>query len=86
MAKPRGRARSKAKGRKGGKRNELYVQLFQAVQKAESDAVARNVAVIQTAAKKSWQAAAWWLERRYPEEFATNRRELAELRRRSQGG
>lgn len=58
-----------AKGRKGGKKNELYVQLLQAVQKAEAAAVARNVAVIQTAAKTTWQAAAWWLERRYHAEF-----------------
>jgi hypothetical protein len=58
-----------AKGRKGGKRNELYVQLFQAIQKAEADAVARNVAIVQKAASKSWQAAAWWLERRYHAEF-----------------
>ena len=71
-----------AKGRKGGKGNEELVQLFQAIKKAEADAVARNVALVQKAAAKSWQAAAWWLERRYPEEFGANRRELAELRRR----
>jgi hypothetical protein len=71
-----------AKGRKGAKGNEEYVQLFQAVQKAEADAVARNVALVQKAGAKTWQAAAWWLERRYPEEFGANRRELAELRRR----
>lgn len=58
-----------AKGRQGGKRNAVYVQLVQAVQKAEADAVARNVALVQSAAKKSWQAAAWWLERRYHAEF-----------------
>ncbi|MCI0703576.1 MAG: hypothetical protein L0241_21050 [Planctomycetia bacterium] len=70
-----------AKGRKGGKRNEEFVQLFQALQKAEGDAVARNVALIQKAAATTWQAAAWWLERRYPEEFGANRHELVMLRR-----
>src|SRR5687767_6300294 len=50
-----------AKGRNGGRRNEPYVQLFQALQKAEADAVARNVALVQKAATKSWQAGAWWL-------------------------
>ena len=37
---------------------------------AEEEAVARNVLVIANAARKSWQAAAWWLERRRPEDFA----------------
>jgi hypothetical protein len=35
-----------------------------AVIKAESDAEIRNVAIIQKAASDTWQAAAWWLERR----------------------
>lgn len=34
------------------------------VQKAEADAEIRNVAIIQKAASETWQAAAWWLERR----------------------
>jgi transposase len=58
-----------ARGRQGGKRNAAYVQLVQALQKAEADAVARNVAVVQKAANTTWQAAAWWLERRYHAEF-----------------
>jgi hypothetical protein len=45
-----------------------------AVKKAESDAVARNCALIQKAAIKSWQAAAWWLERRFPNDFARTER------------
>lgn len=40
-----------------------------AVEAAEAEAVARNVAVIQKAAQSQWQAAAWWLERRYPDEW-----------------
>ena len=39
------------------------------IQKAESRAIARNVAVIQVAAKKSWQAAAWFLERKKYEDW-----------------
>ena len=35
-----------------------------AVKKAESQAIARNLTIIQIAAKKSWQAAAWFLERK----------------------
>jgi len=35
-----------------------------AIVKAEADAEIRNVAIIQKAASDTWQAAAWWLERR----------------------
>jgi hypothetical protein len=46
----------------------------EAVKSAEAEAIARNVTVIQKAAGTSWQAAAWWLERRYPNEFAKTER------------
>lgn len=39
------------------------------VKKAEADAEVRNVAIIQTAAKTTWTAAAWWLERRKHQEW-----------------
>src|SRR3954469_9935830 len=42
-----------------------HFQLFQSLKKAEAGAVARNVALVQKAAAKTWQAAAWWLERRH---------------------
>jgi hypothetical protein len=58
-----------SKGRKGGRGSEIYIALLAAIKKAEADAVARNVALIQQAASKSWQAAAWWLERRYHADF-----------------
>jgi transposase len=45
------------------------LDFLEAVKKAEEEAVARNVAVINQAAQKSWQAAAWWLERKRPEEW-----------------
>jgi transposase len=41
-----------------------------AVKKAEADAVVRNVAIIQNAAKTKWQAAAWWLERKRGEDWS----------------
>ena len=44
------------------------------VKKAEAEAIARNVTVIQKAAGTSWQAAAWWLERRHPNDFARTER------------
>ena len=50
--------------------NGLKKQFYDSVKKAEAKAVARNVALIQRAAQEgNWQAAAWWLERRYPEEW-----------------
>jgi hypothetical protein len=51
-----------------------YPDFDKAVKKAESDAIARNCGLIQKAAINSWQAAAWWLERRYPNEFARTER------------
>lgn len=45
-------------------------QAFQAaIKKAESEAISRNVGIINIAAKSTWQAAAWWLERRFPDQF-----------------
>ena len=41
-----------------------------AIEKAEEEAVARNVAIIQRAAITTWQAAAWWLERRRRSDYA----------------
>jgi hypothetical protein len=40
-----------------------------AVEKSEADAQVRTVALIQREAESAWQAAAWWLERRFPEDF-----------------
>lgn len=40
------------------------------IKKAEQECKARNIAIIQKAAEKTWQAAAWYLERRYHDEYA----------------
>lgn len=40
------------------------------VERAQSEGEARNVALIARAATDNWQAAAWLLERRYPERWA----------------
>jgi hypothetical protein len=45
------------------------LEFREALEKAEADAVARNVGIVQKAAQRTWQAAAWWLERRYAEMF-----------------
>jgi len=54
-----------------GKPNPSYhVELVEALKKAENTCKARNIAFIQKAAQTTWQAAAWWLERKYHNEFA----------------
>lgn len=40
-----------------------------AVKKAEAECEVRNVAIVLKAAPKTWQAAAWWLERRRKEVY-----------------
>ena len=42
-----------------------------AIKKAECDAEVRNVAIIQKAADTTWQAAAWWLERKHKAEWSS---------------
>jgi len=42
-----------------------------AVQKAEGEAELRNLAVIQDATKTTWQAAAWWLERKHKQDWSS---------------
>mgnify|MGYP001587132164 FL=1 len=46
----------------------------EAVKAAEGRFIDRNVAIVQRAAKRSWQAAAWLLERRNPDEFGRRER------------
>ena len=45
----------------------LYLQFFAAVKKAIADGAIAATALINRAAQESWQAAAWLLERRFPE-------------------
>lgn len=56
----------------------LYHDFVQAVTRARADAVARNVAIIQVAARNDWKAAAWWLARTMPELYGSG---AAQLRR-----
>jgi len=53
----------------------LERSLYDTIVKAEGEAIARNIAVIQKAAQDGvWQAAAWFLERRYPNDYARKER------------
>ena len=75
-----------AQGRR--RRSGKFRALLAAVKKAEADAVVRNVAIIQKAAATSWQAAAWWLERKRDADWSQCKglvrrlaREVQELKR-----
>lgn len=50
-----------------------YSELVDVVEKAHGDAEVKHVALVAKAAEKTWQAAAWWLERHYPERWASDR-------------
>lgn len=48
----------------------IFFDFLKDYEKAKAEAVAASVAIIRRAAVDKWQAAAWWLERRYPKEWA----------------
>jgi transposase len=59
--------------------DEIYRQFRQAVEKAKADAEVRDIALIDKAAHDgSWQAAAWKLERKFPNRWGrVNRTEIS---------
>jgi transposase len=54
------------KGRAG---KSPYVEFLEAVKKAEAAAEVKRIQIITKAADTDWKAAAWYLERRYPERW-----------------
>lgn len=55
-------------------KNSLQHELSEALKKADSQRKAALLSRIIGASDTSWQAAAWLLERRYPEEYAKPKR------------
>lgn len=47
----------------------LKKEFFERIKSAESHAEIRNVQLIQQSANESWQAAAWYLERKFPDRW-----------------
>jgi hypothetical protein len=54
----------------------IYFDFFEAVKKAEAEAEAATVVIIRKAALDTWQAAAWWLERRFPGKWGKQIRDI----------
>lgn len=46
-----------------------YFEFYEAIKQAEGKAAIKWLALIDKAAAETWQAAAWKLERRYPEDY-----------------
>ena len=51
------------------KSEKIYVEFSNAVEKALAHAEIRDVAIIGKAAEENWKAAAWRLERKFPERW-----------------
>jgi len=55
-------------------REALYLQFFSAVKKGLADGEMAAAARINVASQNTWQAAAWLLERRFPEKWGSRHR------------
>tara|TARA_Y100001938_G_scaffold149499_2_gene236537 strand:+ start:1664 stop:2140 length:477 start_codon:yes stop_codon:yes gene_type:complete len=66
--------------REAGTDNCKYLHFLRGLEEAEAEAEVRNVAVIQKAAEKQWQASAWMLERRHPGRWARNDKQRLEVK------
>jgi hypothetical protein len=60
---------------KNSTRTNKYSRFTDAVERAQAWAEARLVALISKKAEKTWQAAAWLLERKHPSKWSRNRKE-----------
>src|SRR5579859_4190955 len=60
--------------KKGARGQQPYVAFAQAVTRAVAESESRDLATILKAATTQWQAAAWRLERRFPEKYGRHDR------------
>ena len=58
---------------------------MQAVGQAQAEAVAGMLESVRHAAARNWQAAAWFLERRFPEDFSRRESRRSEVSGRDGG-
>jgi hypothetical protein len=59
----------------------ILVKLLEDIKAAEAQAVEMRLKQITAAGEKQWQAHAWVLERRFPDQFGAERREIKELKK-----
>jgi hypothetical protein len=57
----------------------IYGEFSRGIERATAIAITKNMDIIQKASLKSWQAAAWWLERRHPDDFGLQTRTKQEI-------
>ena len=62
----------------GGLGHKTYVGFYEQMKKAEAESQSKLVKTITTASERTWTAAAWMLERKYPETWGLMSRELKE--------
>lgn len=59
------------------KKEEIFVEFTDTVKKAQAQSEAMLVGLIGQAAQKNWTAAAWRLERKYPDKWGRTERNVA---------
>ena len=66
--------------KKGARGIAPYAAFAEAVNRAVAESESRDLATILKAAQSQWQAAAWRLERRFPEKYGRNDRVKVEAK------
>src|SRR5215213_8049104 len=69
--KKRARRAAEQAGEPGGESEDTdqFVEFLDRIKKAEADAAVGWLSTMNKAARRDWKAAAWMLERRYPESY-----------------
>ena len=62
-------------------KDAIFIDFFKAMKVAKGKWVEARIAKITYAANQAWQANAWLLERMYPEQFGSDRREIRDLKK-----
>jgi len=73
------RGREEGEALKEGESGSIFFEFLEAIKKAEGQAEARSIMRIQTASEENWTAAAWYLERKYPDRWGRKDRSKVEV-------
>jgi transposase len=72
--------------KKGARGEKPYAEFAEKVHKAVAESESRDLATVLKASQKNWTAAAWRLERRFPERYGRNDRVKVEANVEVAGG